>query len=207
MRAFFYVYILVSQGNKTIHYTGVTRDSRSTPPGTQSRRCPHTSKHGRGESRLRWRSNPKARREHLKIFEKRSGREFARRHFDFALKCFDPFLSTRNFDLSALSGCAVRDYQDVFVDEIFISPMPIVTPGDARPNVCRTPRADYSPPRFREFSGRHTPHTTAPLDYLIVSLSIPLKRSRRSQLIFAGAVVSPFLGLVAAGFFGGGRGE
>jgi hypothetical protein len=45
-----------------------------------------------------------------------------------------------------------------------------------------------------------TPHTTAPLDYLIVSLSILLKPFTAQPIDLAGAVVSPFLGLLGGWF-------
>jgi len=49
---------------------------------------------------------------------------------DFALNVSTHSYRTRNFDLErACSGCAVANYQDVFVDGNIISPMPIVTPG------------------------------------------------------------------------------
>jgi len=55
---------------------------------------------------------------------------------------------------------------------------------------------------FENFPQGTTPHTTAPLDYLIVSLSILLKPFTAQPIDFAGAVVSPFLGLLGGGILG-----
>jgi hypothetical protein len=53
---------------------------------------------------------------------------------------------------------------------------------------------------FENFPQGTTPHTTAPLDYLIVSLSILLKPFTAQPIDLAGAVVSPFLGLLGGWF-------
>jgi hypothetical protein len=53
---------------------------------------------------------------------------------------------------------------------------------------------------FENFPQGTTPHTTAPLDYLIVSLSILLKPFTAQPIDFAGTVVSPFLGLLGGWF-------
>jgi len=53
---------------------------------------------------------------------------------------------------------------------------------------------------FENFPQGTTPHTTAPFDYLIVSLSILLKPFTAQPIDLAGAVVSPFLGLVGGLF-------
>jgi len=53
---------------------------------------------------------------------------------------------------------------------------------------------------FENFPQGTTPHTTAPLDYLIVALSILLKQWTAQSLDLAGAVISPLLALVG-GFF------
>jgi predicted GIY-YIG superfamily endonuclease len=45
MRAFFYVYILVSQANKTIHDTGVTRHLDQHLLEHNRDACPHTCRH------------------------------------------------------------------------------------------------------------------------------------------------------------------
>ncbi|HYR21746.1 MAG TPA: hypothetical protein VEP30_02320 [Chthoniobacterales bacterium] len=56
---------------------------------------------------------------------------------------------------------------------------------------------------FENFPVGTTPHTTAPLDYLIVSLSILLKPFTAHPIDLAGAVVSPFLALLAGWFLWG----
>ncbi len=82
MNTFFYVYILVSQTDDTIHYTGVTRDLEQRLTEHNRGACPHTSKNRpwRIETAIAFKSGGKAR-----AFEKYlkcgSGREFARRHF------------------------------------------------------------------------------------------------------------------------------
>jgi putative endonuclease len=93
MKDFIIVYILVSQANPAIHYTGITRDlARGPPPEFLSARttllehnrdnCANTSQHRpwRIETDVAFKSESKAR-----VFEKYlksgSGREFARRHF------------------------------------------------------------------------------------------------------------------------------
>ena len=53
---------------------------------------------------------------------------------------------------------------------------------------------------FENFPHGTTPHTTAPFDYLIVSLSILLKPFTAQPIDFAGAMVSPFLALFAGWF-------
>src|SRR5438876_9476246 len=53
---------------------------------------------------------------------------------------------------------------------------------------------------FENFPEGTTPHNTAPLDYLIVSLSILLKPFTAQPIDYAGAVVSPFLGLLGGWF-------
>ena len=53
---------------------------------------------------------------------------------------------------------------------------------------------------FENFPQGTTPHTTAPLDYLILGLSIVLKPFTAHALDFAGAFVSPLLALVGGWF-------
>ena len=53
---------------------------------------------------------------------------------------------------------------------------------------------------FENFPQGTTPHTTAPLDYLIVSLSILLKPFTAQPIDLAGAVVSPLLALLGGWF-------
>jgi hypothetical protein len=53
---------------------------------------------------------------------------------------------------------------------------------------------------FENFPQGTTPHTTAPLDYLILALALPLKPFTAESLDIAGACVSPLLALAAAWF-------
>ena len=53
---------------------------------------------------------------------------------------------------------------------------------------------------FENFPQGTTPHTTAPLDYLIVGLSILLKPFTAQPIDLAGAIVSPFLALIGGLF-------
>jgi hypothetical protein len=53
---------------------------------------------------------------------------------------------------------------------------------------------------FENFPRGTTPHTTAPLDYLILALALPLKPFTTQPLDIAGAFVSPLLALATAWF-------
>ncbi len=53
---------------------------------------------------------------------------------------------------------------------------------------------------FENFPQGTTPHTTAPLDYLIVALAVALKPLTAHAIDFAGAVVSPLLALIGGWF-------
>jgi hypothetical protein len=53
---------------------------------------------------------------------------------------------------------------------------------------------------FENFPGGTTPHTTAPLDYLIVGLSILLKPLTAQPIDLAGAIISPILALIGGWF-------
>jgi putative endonuclease len=81
MKAFFYVYILVSRANERIHYTGVTRHLEERLLEHNRGDCPHTSQHRpwRIETTVAFKSETKA-RAFEKYLESGSGREFARRH-------------------------------------------------------------------------------------------------------------------------------
>jgi putative endonuclease len=82
METFFYVYVLVSGMDETIHYTGVTQDLTIRLKEHNQGTCTHTKKYRpwRIETSIAFRSEAKA-----KAFEKYlktgSGREFSRRHF------------------------------------------------------------------------------------------------------------------------------
>ena len=82
MDGFYYVYILVSETNEKMHYSGVTRDLNARLCEHNRGKCPHTSKNRpwKIETAVAFRSEAKARRfEHY--LKTGSGREFARRHF------------------------------------------------------------------------------------------------------------------------------
>src|SRR5439155_27248580 len=98
-------------------------------------------------------------------------------------------------------GTRCANYQDVFVDgNIYF------TDADCYARMTRARMCAEHPGLiirhhdFENFPEGTTPHTTAPLDYLIVSLSIPLKPFTAQPIDFAGAVVSPCLGLVGGWF-------
>jgi predicted GIY-YIG superfamily endonuclease len=82
MEAFYYVYILVSEVDDEIHYSGITTDLGSRLGEHNRGKCPYTAKHRpwKIETVAAFRSQAKARRfeSYLKTG---SGPEFARRHF------------------------------------------------------------------------------------------------------------------------------
>jgi putative endonuclease len=82
MNAFFYVYILVSQQNEAIHYTGRTQDLEQRLAEHNRGACPHTSTHRpwKIETVIAFKSEAKA-LAFEKYLKSGSGREFARRHF------------------------------------------------------------------------------------------------------------------------------
>ena len=63
MNGFFYVYVLVSQANETIHYTGITRDLEQRLLEHNRGNCPNTSQDRpwRIETAIAFRSESKAR--------------------------------------------------------------------------------------------------------------------------------------------------
>jgi putative endonuclease len=75
MKAFFYVYILVSEANETIHYTGIASKFKERLLEHNRRACAHTSKYRpwRVETAIAFKSE--------RYLKTGSGREFARRHF------------------------------------------------------------------------------------------------------------------------------
>ena len=89
------------------------------------------------------------------------------------------------------------NYQDVFVDRNIY-----FTDADCYARMTRV-RMCFDHPGliirhhdFENFPQGTTPHTTAPLDYLIVSLSILLRPFTTQPVDLAGAVVSPLLALI-----------
>src|SRR5260370_4355663 len=93
------------------------------------------------------------------------------------------------------------NYRDVFVDgDIYFSD------ADCYSRMTRVRICAEHPGRvvrhhdFENFPQGTTPHTTAPFDYLIFSLSILLKPFTAHAIDLAGAVVSPLLALFAGWF-------
>jgi putative endonuclease len=82
MKAFFYVYILVSEANETIHYTGIASKFKDRLLEHNRGACAHTSKYRpwRVETAIAFNSETKA-RNFERYLKTGSGREFARRHF------------------------------------------------------------------------------------------------------------------------------
>jgi putative endonuclease len=82
MERFFYVYVLVSETNPSIHYTGITDDLSARLRDHNRGHCLHTAKHRpwRIETTIAFTSEAKA-RAFEKYLKSGSGREFARRHF------------------------------------------------------------------------------------------------------------------------------
>jgi len=82
MKRFFYVYILVSKADQTIHYTGVTQNLLERLRDHNRGACPHSSKYRpwRLETAIAFSSEAKA-HAFERYLKSGSGREFARRHF------------------------------------------------------------------------------------------------------------------------------
>ena len=82
MKAFHYVYILVSEVDNSLHYSGMTGDLNARLAEHNRGKCPHTAKHKpwKIETAVAFRSEAKARR-FERYLKTGSGREFARRHF------------------------------------------------------------------------------------------------------------------------------
>ena len=82
MKAFFYVYILVSQADEAIHYTGVTCDLKQRLREHNRGKCAQSAAHRpwRIETAIAFKSAKKA-RAFERYLKSGSGREFARRHF------------------------------------------------------------------------------------------------------------------------------
>jgi asparagine N-glycosylation enzyme membrane subunit Stt3 len=98
-------------------------------------------------------------------------------------------------------GARCANYQDVFVEgNIYF------TDADCYARMTRVRICSERPGTilrhhdFENFPHGTTPHTTAPLDYLIVGLSILLTPFSPQPIDLAGAVISPCLGLLAGLF-------
>jgi predicted GIY-YIG superfamily endonuclease len=77
MKGFYYVYILVSEADGRLHYSGLTRDLNTRLAEHNRGKCPHTSKHRpwKIETAIAFRSEAKARR-FERYLKTGSGREF-----------------------------------------------------------------------------------------------------------------------------------
>ncbi len=114
----------------------------------------------------------------------------------FALIVFEVALLTA---LIVVTRCA--NYQDVFVagNVYFVD-------ADCYARMTRAQRVREKPGliirhhEFENFPQGTTPHTTAPLDYLIVALSLFLNPFTAHALDLAGAFVSPLLALLGGWF-------
>lgn len=82
MQRFFYVYVLVSEENEAIHYTGITRHLQARLIKHNQGRSIPTAKHRpwRIQTAIAFESEAKA-HAFEKYLKTGSGREFARRHF------------------------------------------------------------------------------------------------------------------------------
>jgi hypothetical protein len=104
--------------------------------------------------------------------------------------------------LSALilaTRCA--NYHDVFVDRNIYFLDADCYARMTRVRICAEhPGTVIRHHDFENFPSGTTPHTTAPLDYLILTLSILLKSFTAQPLDLAGAIVSPLLALIAGWF-------
>ena len=82
MNGCYYVYILVSEMNPELHYTGRTRNLNAQLAKHNQGGCIHTAKHKpwKIETAVAFRSEAKA-RSFERYLKTGSGREFARRHF------------------------------------------------------------------------------------------------------------------------------
>lgn len=93
------------------------------------------------------------------------------------------------------------NYQDVFINgDIYFSDADCYS-RMTRARMClEHPGLILRHHSFENFPAGTTPHTTAPLDYLIVVLSGALKPFSGRALDLAGAIVSPFLALLTGWF-------
>ena len=88
MQRFFYVNVLVSEDNETIHYTGITQDVQARLIRRNQRLCAPTAKYRpwRIQTAIAFDSEIKA-RAFERYLKTGSGREFARRHFQSFRGC------------------------------------------------------------------------------------------------------------------------
>jgi hypothetical protein len=113
-----------------------------------------------------------------------------------------PFLGFEILLLSALilaTRCA--NYQDVFVDRNIYFTDADCYSRMTRVRICAEhPGTIVRHHDFENFPQGTTPHTTAPLDYLIVGLASLLKPFTVQSLDLAGAFISPLFALIGGWF-------
>ena len=101
--------------------------------------------------------------------------------------------------LILLPRCA--NYEDVFVGgKIYFNDADCYSRMTRARMVAQHPGAIVRQHHFENYPAGVTPHTTAPLDYLIVGLSWVLSAFTAQPLDLAGAIISPLLAL-AGGWF------
>jgi hypothetical protein len=109
------------------------------------------------------------------------------------------------FEIATLSvlilAARCANYQDVFVaGNVYFTDADCYA-RMTRARMCeKTPGLIVRHHDFENFPGGTTPHTTAPLDYLIVALSISLKPFTAHAIDLAGALISPLLALIGGWF-------
>jgi hypothetical protein len=93
------------------------------------------------------------------------------------------------------------NYQDVFVaGNVYF------TDADCYARMTRVRMCEKNPGliirhhEFENFPRGTTPHTTAPLDYLILALALTLRAFSNHALDLSGAIISPLLGLIGGWF-------
>jgi hypothetical protein len=93
------------------------------------------------------------------------------------------------------------NYQDIFVaGNVYFTDADCYA-RMTRARMCeKTPGLIVRHHDFENFPGGTTPHTTAPLDYLILAFSILLKPFTTHALDLAGALISPLLALLGGWF-------
>jgi hypothetical protein len=93
------------------------------------------------------------------------------------------------------------NYQDVFVAGNFYFTDAYCYAVRTRARMCeKTPGLIIRHHDFENFPEGTTPHTTAPLDYLILALSILLKPFTTQAFDLAGALISPLVALLGGWF-------
>src|SRR5215468_2668909 len=109
------------------------------------------------------------------------------------------------FELAILTALIVAtrcaNYQDVFVaGNVYFGDADCYARMTRAEMIRAKPGLIIRHHAFENFPQGTIPHTTAPLDYLIVALSFLLDRFTTHGLDLAGAFVSPFLGLLGGWF-------